>query len=142
VDTIEQRDKLNVRTVGYHVAQTVQVETARREPLLEATAATGELITAAGIEGAQFVWRPGEVRYLYTRLDELKQDVLAEAMRNARSRAAAIAGAAGSRLGTLRQAEFGDIQVRSPTSQSRYSDDESSPVKDIIADVRVLYHVR
>jgi uncharacterized protein len=144
VDSVERRDrdKLNTTTVGYVVTQTVVVETTQREPVLRATAAASELIAAAGIEGGQFVWRPGDVRYVYTRLDELKQDVLAEAMRNARQRAAAIAGAAGAHLGALRQVDFGDIQVRSPASQARYSDDESSPVKDLIADVRVLYHVR
>ena len=144
VDSIEHRDrdKLNTTIIGYVVMQTVVVETAQREPVLNATAASSELIAAAGIEGGQFVWRPGDVRYVYTRLDELKQDVLAEAMRNARQRAAAIAGAAGAQLGAMRQADFGDIQVRSPASQSRYSDDESSAAKDLIADVRVLYHVR
>jgi uncharacterized protein len=144
VDSIEHRDrdKLNTTTVGYQVAQTVTVETAQREPVLQATAASSELIAAAGIEGGQFVWRPGDVRYVYTRLDDLKQDVLAEAMRNARQRAAAIAAAAGAHLGGMRQVDFGDIQVRSPASPSRYSDDESSAVKDLIADVRVLYHVR
>jgi hypothetical protein len=144
VTPIEERATKDapLRTIGYAMRQGLTVECERAEPLRTVAQESAELIAAAEIGGGEWVWRPADLQYHYTHLDELKQEVLAEATRNGKVRAAAIAQAAGQRLGTLRIVEFGDIQIRSPGSQNRYTDTDSSPLKDIVADVKLLYHFK
>jgi len=54
--------------------------------------------------------------YLYTKLPELKQELLAEATRDAVSRAHEITGAAGTRPGKLMEARAGIFQITEPYS--------------------------
>lgn len=124
---------------GYDMVQWLIVKTQAREALLAAAGRTTELLSAAGITGSEYVWKPGDPHYIYLSFDEVKQAVLAEATSNARVRAQTMAKAAGVSLGRLRQVAFGDIEIRSPASSTRYSDDESSPQKDVIANVKLLY---
>ncbi len=54
--------------------------------------------------------------YLYTKLPELKQELLAEATRDAVSRALEITGAANTKLGKLIEARAGVFQITAPYS--------------------------
>jgi uncharacterized protein YggE len=120
----------------------VHVEASDGDALGRLVANSAELIAAAQISSDAFVWKPDNVHFGHENLDKLKQQVLAEAVQNARTRVAALADAAGVKLSNLRQIELGDIQVISPGSKNRYSDDEETPTKDILVDVKVLYNMR
>jgi hypothetical protein len=120
----------------------VRIEAGDGEALARVVGRSADLIDAAQISDGAYRWHPGNVRYDYDGFDGIKQQVLAAAVQNARLRAAAMAESAGVVLGELRQIELGDLQVRSPGSNSRYSDDAETPTKDVIADVKLLYHVR
>jgi uncharacterized protein len=84
-------------------------------------------------------------RYLYTKLSELKINILAEATKDATSRAEQIINNANGRLGKLVEARMGVMQVNpkgvSATS-AEGNNDTSSLEKEITAVVSVRFEVR
>jgi hypothetical protein len=85
-------------------------------------------------------------RYYYTRLGELKLEMLAEAAKDARSRAENILGSAGNAdLGPLVYASMGIININpanSTATSSEGNNDTTSYEKDIITIVRAEYKVQ
>ncbi len=88
---------------------------------------------------------PMAPEYLYTKLDEARVALMSEATKDALARAEQIAGAAGGRIGPIRDARMGVIQVVAPNSTS-VSDygmyDTSTRDKDVVAVVKVSFAVR
>lgn len=84
-------------------------------------------------------------RYVYTKLPELRPQLLAEATRDARTRAKVIVEASGARLGKLRRVSVGVFQVTSPNS-TEVEDygvyDTSTLQKDVTAVVNVSFALR
>jgi hypothetical protein len=84
-------------------------------------------------------------RYYYTRLGELKLEMLAEAAKDARSRAENILRAAGNAgLGPLVDSSMGIININPANSTATSSEghnDTTSYEKDIITIVRAEYRV-
>jgi hypothetical protein len=73
--------------------------------------------------------------YLYTKLGDLKIQMLAEAARDSRVRAEQIAHSTGARLGTLRSARMGVIQINPADStevSNEGNNDTTSEEKDIL----------
>ncbi|HEU0053341.1 MAG TPA: SIMPL domain-containing protein [Longimicrobium sp.] len=86
----------------------------------------------------------GSPEYLYTRLNEVRTQMLAEATQDAKGRAESIAKSAGARIGAVRSARMGVFQItpRNSTEVSDYGiNDTSSLEKDITAVVRVTFSV-
>lgn len=86
----------------------------------------------------------GSPEFLYTKLDELKMEMLSEATRNARERAERLISHSTSRLGPLRSASQGVFQI-TPLHSTEVSDyglnDTSSIDKAIKAVVTVEYAI-
>jgi len=84
-------------------------------------------------------------RYFYTKLGELKIEMLAEASKDARTRAERMLKSAGdAKLGKLRQADMGVINVNPANSTSTSWDgnnDTTALEKDIITIVHVTFEV-
>lgn len=121
---------------GYRLTQTYEVRSPDVEGVTALTQRANELIN----QGVPLVSQPPE--YLYTRLAEVRTQMLAEATRDARERAAAIAESAGSGIGDVRSAKMGVFQItpRNSTEVSDYGiNDTSSLEKDITAVVRVTF---
>lgn len=82
--------------------------------------------------------------YLYTKIDDLKIDIQAEAAKNAMDRAAKIAASTGRTLGPLRSARMGVIQI-TPRNSNTISDyginDLTSIDKDITAVVSASFKI-
>ncbi|MAE66554.1 MAG: hypothetical protein CMJ18_19975 [Phycisphaeraceae bacterium] len=83
-------------------------------------------------------------RYLFTRLNDLKLDLLEEATRNARARAERLIAGSGSRIGMLRKASQGVFQI-TPAHSTRVSDygenDTTRIEKSVRAVVTIEYEV-
>ena len=62
-----------------------------------------------------------EPSYFYTKLSELKIDLLAKASADAKKRAETIAGNSGSTLGKLLKADMGVFQITAPNSNEDFS---------------------
>ncbi len=99
---------------GYRLRQSVNVETADVDKMETVAREVTELLNM----GLEFESYPP--RYYYTKLAQLKLEMLAAASTDARKRAETIAKNAGGGLGTLRNAAMGVFQITAP-----FSNDES-----------------
>jgi hypothetical protein len=139
--TFFARDAMRNETgevTGYRLQQTVEVRSTDVEKIGAIARAATELIN----QGIQFESYPPE--YLYTKLADLKVEMLARATSDARSRAAEMAKNSGSRIGKLRSARMGVFQI-TPAFSNAISDygvnDTSSLLKDITAVVTLSFEV-
>ena len=83
-------------------------------------------------------------QYLYTKLGDLKIEMLAEAAKDAKIRAEQIAQSTGSSIGSVRTARMGVLQITAADSNevSDYGmNDTSSLDKDITAVVNIVFEV-
>ena len=84
-------------------------------------------------------------RYYYTKLSELKIEMLAEASKDGRTRAERILASAGnSKLGKLREADMGVININPANSTETSWDgnnDTTSLEKDIITIVHISFDI-
>jgi hypothetical protein len=123
---------------GYRLTQRFEVRSSDVRGMTELSQRANGLIS----QGIPVVSPAPE--YLYTKLAEKRTAMLAKATEDARSRADAIARAAGSGIGAVRSARMGVFQItpRNSTEVSDYGiNDTSSLEKDITAVVRVTFSV-
>ncbi len=91
--------------IGYNLAQTVTISSEDIDKVTKISRNATELLN----EGVQFQSKAPE--YHYTKLEDLKVSMLAEATQDATKRAELIAVNAGSQLGELTNAKLSSIQV-------------------------------
>lgn len=95
----------------YTVRQKLKVKTIKVNQVAKAAKALGELIH----QGVN-VGQDSEPKYLFTKLNEVKPEMLAIATRNARAAAEQFAHDSGSQVGQLRSARQGSFQILHPDS--------------------------
>lgn len=100
---------------GYGLWQSVQVRSEDVDRITAVSRASGELIS----KGIEFNSEPPQ--YFYTKLNDIKVEMLAEATKNARQRAEQIAVQGGGKLGPLRSARMGVFQI-TPVHSTEVSD--------------------
>lgn len=100
---------------GYTLTQNVQVESNEVDKVGTLSREATELLDM-GIE-----FQSSEPRYYYTKLNELKLEMLASAAKDARNRAKQIAENAGGGLGALCNAQMGVFQITGQNSDEEYS---------------------
>jgi hypothetical protein len=120
------------------VSQEVEIESKDVERVRDISLESTELIE----QGVQF--ESLEPEYLYTKLDELKVEMLAKATENAKLRAENMARSAGNRIGFMRSAKMGVFQI-TPANSTDVSDsgvnDTSSLDKKVTAVVSVTFAI-
>lgn len=123
---------------GYRVSQTITVSSRDVDRVTRLSRECTELITnGIGITSQA-------PQYFYTKLDELKVEMLARATENAKQRAESMAQAAGNRIGILRSAKMGVFQITAPNSTdvSDYGvNDTSSLEKKVMAVVSATFAI-
>lgn len=90
----------------YIISQTIMVRSTEPEVVFKASQAVGELVNAGVVLQSEGPWAGGPT-YLFTRLNELKPEMIAEATANAREAAEQFAKDSGSQLGGIRRANQG-----------------------------------
>lgn len=83
-------------------------------------------------------------QYFYTKLDELKVEMLARATENAKQRAESMARSTGNRIGAIRSAKMGVFQITPPTSTevSDYGENDTTSLeKKVMAVVSVTFSI-
>ena len=100
---------------GFMLVQEISVQSRQLERVEKMTAAIGDLIEK-GIE-----FSAQEPDYYYTRLQDLKIELLKQATADAVERARTIADNAGSGIGSLRNAGMGVFQITGQNSNEDYS---------------------
>jgi hypothetical protein len=101
--------------VGYILTQSVTIESQDVNRIEQISREVSELINT----GVEFYSEAPE--FYYTKLAELKQQMVKEATEDARMRAEKIAEASGSELGNLKNAEMGIFQIVGQNSNEDYS---------------------
>jgi hypothetical protein len=127
------------RIESYTLTQSVSISSTDMQRVPEVSRAVTSLIK----EGVEI--DSGAPCYLYTKLSELKINMLAEATKDATARAEQIVGNANGRLGKLVEARMGVMQI-TPKGVSATSaegiNDTTSYEKEIAAVVSVKFEVR
>ncbi len=124
---------------GYKLTQSVEITSGEVDRITEIFRASTELIN----QGVQFQSQPPE--YFYTKLNDLKIDMLGEASKDARRRAEQLVANSGGKIGPLRSSKMGVFQITRPNS-NEVSDygiyDTSSLEKEITAVVNAEFYVK
>ncbi len=107
--------KVNAVFSGYRLKQNLQIESNEVDKVEDISRQVSELIN----KGVEFYSNPPE--YYYTKLSKLKIEMIAEATKDANTRANKIAENSGSELGRLKGAEMGVFQIVAQNSAEGYS---------------------
>ena len=123
---------------GYALSQWVEIRSNDVDKIIMVSRESTELID----RGIQFTSSLPE--YFYTRLDELKIEMLAKATENAKERAQSMARATNNRIGFMRSAKMGVFQI-TPITSTDVSDygvnDTTSLDKKVMAVVTVSFAI-
>ncbi len=122
--------------LAYRLSQNLEIRSDEVKRYTELSQQANELIN----EGINLVSQPPQ--YLYTKLSQLRVEMIAEATKDAKARAKAIAKSTESKVGSIRSAKTGVFQItsRNSTDVSDYGIyDTSSLEKDITAVVSVQF---
>ncbi|ABO50095.1 protein of unknown function DUF541 [Desulforamulus reducens MI-1] len=124
---------------SYRLSQTVEIKSNDVQKIASIARESTELIE----QGVIFESQPPE--YFYTKLNDLKVNILAEATKNAKERAEKMASSTGSRIGAIRSARMGVFQI-TPVNSNEITDyginDTSSIEKKITAVVNVEFSIK
>jgi hypothetical protein len=127
------------RILAYRLTQRFEVRSDQVDSVTALSRRAAELIS----DGVPITSNPPE--FLFTKLADLRVDMLAEATKDARKRAETIAESSGSKIGVVRNARMGVFQItaRNSTEVSDYGIyDTSSLEKDITAVVSLSFSVK
>jgi hypothetical protein len=123
---------------GYILSQAVEIRSSDVDRITEVSRQSTDLI-ADGVE-----FSSASPEYFYTRLDELKIEMLGTASENAKARADNMVRAAGNRIGFMRSARMGVFQI-TPANSTDVSDwgmnDTTSLAKKVTAVVNVSFAI-
>ncbi len=123
---------------GYFVSQDVQVLSYDVGKVTEVSRQSTELIN----QDIQFISEKPD--YFYTKLSELKIEMLAKATQNAKERAISMADSTGNKIGLMRSAKMGIFQI-TPVNSYEVSwygnNDTSSYKKKVTAVVSVKFSI-
>lgn len=100
---------------GYELSQSVSIESQEVGKIEQLSRDITEIIN----KGIEFTSSPPN--YFYTKLAEVKHEMIADATKDAKLRAQKIAENAGAKLGKLKSARTGIIQITAPNSDEDYS---------------------
>lgn len=123
---------------GYRLKQAVELHSSDVWKIARISRESTELIN----DGVEFY--SGSPEYFYTKLDELKVEMLAKATENAKLRAENMVKATGNKIGFMRSARMGVFQI-TPVNSTEISDwgmnDTSSLEKKVTAVVSASFSI-
>lgn len=131
----EYRDNGKLVDESFNVSSGVTVETSDIERVSEAYAKAGELI------GRGVVLSSSTPRYLYTKLNDIKPELLGEATKSARVAAEQFAGDAGGKVGGIKTATQGNFSILAKNSTESYGEDESSIAKTVRVVTTITFYM-
>lgn len=136
--TVTYGEEQSSEIVGYELKQEVTVTSSDVDKIAQIARESTELINRG------ILLKSEAPQFYYTKLGDLKIEMLGEAAKDAKARADRIAESTGSRIGSIRSAKMGVMQITAPesTEVSDYGvNDTSSIDKDVNAVVNVSFAV-
>lgn len=137
--TVTYGEEQSSEIVGYELRQEVTVTSNDVDKIAQIARESTELINRGILLKSQ------APQFYYTKLGDLKIEMLGEAAKDAKARADRIAESTGSNIGSIRSARMGVMQITAPesTEVSDYGvNDTSSIEKDVTAVVNVSFAVK
>lgn len=135
----ENGDRIRDYIAGYDLYQNVSITSTDIDKIEGISRDISGLIES----GVQFASE--EPEYYYTKLDELKLDLISAATENAKNRIDLMAQGTGSTIGQLKSANLGVFQITAQNSNTEYSYggyfDTSSRKKTASITVRLNYSI-
>ena len=139
--TLHARDSNGVETseiTGYTLAQSIEVRSSEVEKIAQIAREATELINQG------ILIESNAPQYYYTKIGDLKIEMLGEAAKDAKTRAEQIAASTGNSIGVVRSARMGVLQI-TPADSTEVSDsgmyDTSTIDKDMTAVVNISFGV-
>lgn len=124
---------------GYRLNQSISIESKEVEKVEQLSRNITEIIN----QGIEFTSSPPN--YFYTKLSEVKHEMIADGTKDAKIRAEKIAENAGGKLGKLKKASTGVIQITAPNSNEEYSYggtfNTHSKEKEASITIRLVYEI-
>lgn len=124
---------------NYNLTQTIQIQSEDVEKITSLAKNVQKLI-----EGG-VIFSTRSLEYYYTKLPEVRVELLSEAVKDARNRAEKIAQSNSDEVGTLKSASVGVVQVL-PVNSTEISDygayDTSSIEKEVMITVRTVFQMK
>lgn len=149
-------DKVNFQTINsfpnYHYnaqGQNTGIRSYNASQSIDITSSDVELIKSMSIEISSLIekgvsFQVNQPEFYYTKLGDIKIEIQAEAAKDAMTRGERIAEATGRKLGTLKSARMGVLQI-TPENSNMISDygmnDASSIRKEIVAVVNANFEI-
>jgi len=124
----------------YVISQTIMVRSTQPDVVFEASQRVGELVDAGVVLSSDGPWASGPT-YLFTRLNDVKPEMIAEATANAREAAEQFAKDSGSRIGGIRRANQG-LFVILPRDQAPGIQEERQRTKIVRVVTTIDYLLR
>lgn len=131
----EYRDDGKLVDESFNVTSGVTVETTDIDRVIKASGNAGELI------GRGVVLSSSTPRYLYTKLNAIKPELLGEATRNARVAAEQFAGDAGGKVGGIKEAAQGSFSILAKNSSESYGEDDTSVNKTVRVVTTITFYM-
>jgi len=136
--TVTYGEEQSSEIVGYELRQEVTVTSNEVDKIAQIARESTELINQG------ILLRSEAPKFYYTKLGDLKIEMLGEAAKDAKARADRIAESTGSSIGSIRSARMGVMQITAPES-TEVSDygifDTGTIEKDVTAVVNVSFAV-
>ena len=133
-------DYIGEEFIGYELIQSVQIESKDVDKIEKVSREITELLN----EGVQFYSE--SPRYYYTKLSDLKIEMISKATEDAKLRAEKISEFSGGKLGKLESARMGIFQITGQNSKENYSwggtFNTSSREKTASITMKLVYKVR
>ena len=119
---------------GYSLRQELEVDSTEVDKIAKIAREATELIN----QGILIESMPPE--YYYTQLGTLKIQMLAEAAKDAKERATQIANSTGDKIGSVRSARMGVLQI-TPAGSNEVSDSGMNDTSSIDKDITAVVHI-
>lgn len=127
------------RPKEYNLRQSVELQSPDIEKITGIAKNTQQLINAG------VVFSTDSLEYYYTKLGDARLNLLGDAVKDAQKRAEVLAGSGGRRIGSLKTASMGVVQVL-PVNSTEVSDygtyDTAHIEKEIMVTVRAIFHIK
>ncbi|XGB43787.1 MAG: SIMPL domain-containing protein [Nodosilinea sp. LVE1205-7] len=139
IPAVDANGRETGQTLAYRLSQKFEIRSEEIDRYTQLSQQASELIN----EGINLVAQPPQ--YLYTKLSQVRVDMMAAATEDAKARATAIAKSSGDQVGSVRSAQAGVFQItpRNSTDVSDYGIyDTTSIDKDITAVLSITFSMR
>ena len=124
----------------YNLVQNIEIQSSDVQKISDLSKNTTSLITEKGV-----LFSTNSIEYFYSKLPEARVELLANAVLDAKARAEQLAKAGGKKIGVMKSASSGVVQVMAPNSVevSDYGMYDTSKInKEIMVTVKASFEVK